>query len=320
MNERPWVSKIPSLKESVEKEILFPTDEEEGGGIVYLAWRTSNLLWRDFKEKEALDVLFTYLTESAVSPLLKEMVEIEDPYCGSVSFEVTDTVEPSIYFHFDNISTKKLSLIKEKFFDVLSNVIKTGIDMKRMKSIIQRKKVNFLNDFEEEPHRNFSHYLINYFLYQTKIEDLEEAFKEVERLDLFEKEESKYWIDLLLEYIIDKKYVCIIGKPSIEFGEKQQDEEDDRIEKQINDLGDDKLDELEEILEENMKKNNIPVPENILKSFKIPDTNSIKFIPVYTYRSNEVPKTDDSKRLQMHLNDENQDIPIFIQFDRIFYN
>jgi Zn-dependent M16 (insulinase) family peptidase len=41
--EKPWSTPIPKLEASVEKEILFPSDEDEGGGIVLMGWKEPNL-------------------------------------------------------------------------------------------------------------------------------------------------------------------------------------------------------------------------------------------------------------------------------------
>ena len=50
---------------------------------------------------------------------------------------------------FSNIETENIKEVKPKFYEVLDDVLKTGIDMKRMKSILnrEREKVCFFFEF-----------------------------------------------------------------------------------------------------------------------------------------------------------------------------
>lgn len=77
------------------------------------------------------------------------------------------------------------------------------------------------------------------------------------------------------------------GKPSAEFAEQQTEEETNRIEKQRTDLGEKKLEELQKELDDAMAKNDVPVPKELLESFKIPSASTIKFINVVTARNND---------------------------------
>jgi len=105
---------------------------------------------------------------------------------------------------------------------------------------------------------------------------------------LFNKSFSKK----LLRYIIELPCVSIIGIPSSDFGNKLSEEQKKRIEKQVEDLGETGLEELSKKLELAKEKNEQPIPNEILESFKVPDVKSISFIPVSTYRSNEKPNDE----------------------------
>ncbi len=81
-----------------------------------------------------------------------------------------------------------------------------------------------------------------------------------------------------------------MGKPSAEFAEQLAKQEEERIEKQIETLGEEKLKELEKCLEEATKANNIPIPSNIIENFPVPNIDSIPFINVITGRNDSEGK------------------------------
>jgi Zn-dependent M16 (insulinase) family peptidase len=83
---RPWTSVVPSLDTSVTTQVEFPTDDEETGSAT-IAWRTTAFNY--FEHQTAIDILFEYLTKGALSPLQQQLVEIEDPYCSDVSFDIS---------------------------------------------------------------------------------------------------------------------------------------------------------------------------------------------------------------------------------------
>ena len=119
-------------------------------------------------------MLWQYLTDTSVSPLRKELVDIPDPYCAqlqtgfaenSVFLQVylpspthlttlitaislhppTTTNLFSQYLKFQNAPSDKLALLKDKVFEVLQNVHKGGIDMHRLTSVIQRLRLRVHN-------------------------------------------------------------------------------------------------------------------------------------------------------------------------------
>jgi Zn-dependent M16 (insulinase) family peptidase len=71
-HSRPWVASPPlkPITKSIETVVDFP-DDDESIGSVYIAWRGPK--YSEHLELAALDVLSTYLTESAVALLEKEV-------------------------------------------------------------------------------------------------------------------------------------------------------------------------------------------------------------------------------------------------------
>ena len=99
-SERPWVNcPVPPMDLTMEgvippttttnttkipkpKEILFPS-EDESRGTISIGWRAPPYSSRTTRFR--LSLLWTYLTESATSPLQKAFVECDEPLCADVS-------------------------------------------------------------------------------------------------------------------------------------------------------------------------------------------------------------------------------------------
>lgn len=84
-------------------------------------------------------MLGTYLTNSATAPLMKEYVEIADPLCTYVYF-AEDTragrVEMPVYV--GGVPVAELDGFDERLVKSLKKIVVDGLDMERMKMIIDR--------------------------------------------------------------------------------------------------------------------------------------------------------------------------------------
>ena len=65
----------------VPKAVPFPS-EDESTGVVSMAWRGP--AYADQQAWAMLRLLWSYLTDSAVAPLTKGMVEIDAPFCSRI--------------------------------------------------------------------------------------------------------------------------------------------------------------------------------------------------------------------------------------------
>lgn len=103
--ERPWQSLIPPLVESADLELPYPA-EDEAVGMVRVGWRgpkakVSEAVWRgqsalavsppphtpatqDRYKLTAVETLLSYLCDTSVAPLQKNMVEVALPFCSKV--------------------------------------------------------------------------------------------------------------------------------------------------------------------------------------------------------------------------------------------
>ena len=81
--ERPFTRPILPLTENIEQSVFFPSDQEEStNGFVAIAWRGPNI--NELKELVALDLLFSYLSESSISPLHEHFID-KKGYCSKIS-------------------------------------------------------------------------------------------------------------------------------------------------------------------------------------------------------------------------------------------
>jgi Zn-dependent M16 (insulinase) family peptidase len=83
--KRPWIDTMskepPVITETKIHMVEFPEEDEGVGEVV---WQFVGPEWQDFDTQKALDILSIYLTDSSVSPLYQNLVEIEKPYCTSL--------------------------------------------------------------------------------------------------------------------------------------------------------------------------------------------------------------------------------------------
>lgn len=86
------------------------------------------------------------------------------------------------------------------------------------------------------------------------------------------------WLDILKKYFVENPYVTVLGKPSQKLYESQKVENAERTKQYREKYGEEGLRKLQEILDTAQKKNNTPVPEDVLKEFSSPDLSKIKFI------------------------------------------
>ncbi|KAI7904653.1 Metalloenzyme, LuxS/M16 peptidase-like protein [Cokeromyces recurvatus] len=314
--QRPWISTgdFPNLEKNIEETVLF-ADEDESMGTVLIAW--NGPMCNEFLKQKELEVLNVYLTDSPVSVLQKEFVEIEDALCTDVYFHITDHLKSSLMFTASSVPIEEMEHFPIKFFDTLRRLVDTNdIDMTRMATVIEKERLKLLNSAETDAHDTAALVAITDFLYGSPDgENLKEAVKDQDYLNILSKYTVSDWLNVIKRWYLDAPHVTLYGKPSAEFADQQTEEETNRIEKQRADLGDKRLEELQRELEDAKAKNDVPVPKEILEDFKIPSASTIQFINVITARNNDSTL---SNKVQEHINkDDSADVPLFIQFDHI---
>lgn len=175
---------------------------------------------------QALDILETYLTDSAVAILKKEMVEIEDPYCTckcilcrkmfmrpfwnyshiacvstriAVNFYTSQRIRIEIRLDFDSVPVEKLEEIEPKFFSILEKIATEGFDMDRMAAVIKREKLKLLDRLETD-HMALAWPCLIHFLYGKKDDsDLASFVNDLDNLDAVAKFDNATWVKYLRE-------------------------------------------------------------------------------------------------------------------------
>ncbi|XP_070567442.1 uncharacterized protein C05D11.1-like isoform X2 [Ptychodera flava] len=279
---RPWQSAVPPLDGAVCKVVPYSSDDETNG-MVYMGWRGPKA--KDLYMMSANSILLEYLTDTAVAPLQREFVELDDPYCSKVKYSIIENSESCFYMKLDNVPKVKLPLIKDKMISVLSNIANgtEAIDMKRMASIIHKQILESLNNMEERPHDTFAFIIIGDALYGDIQEDLEGRLNQVSDFKKLMKEPTEFWTTMLDEIYVKPTTVTIIGEPSKTLMKEMADAEKERVAKQQEELGENGLKEKEEGLEKATEQNEIEAPTEMVSSLDVPDTSSIHFHPIKRY-------------------------------------
>ncbi|CAJ0749263.1 9193_t:CDS:10 [Entrophospora sp. SA101] len=191
-----------------------------------------------------------------------------------------DQITTTIQAMFSNVPTKELETVSTKIFELYNRVVhKDGIDMERMNTLIKRIKLQNLEIYDQ---------LLKF--------------------------DQKNWIELLKKYYLDNPSIILLGKPSAKFAEKLSKDEEERVEKQRKDLGPENLKKLKEKLEEAKRKNDVPVPKEVMEKIPTPNVDNISFIKVLTGRNKPYGKFNNT--VQSHLDKDNSvDLPYFTQFD-----
>lgn len=292
---RPWQSPVPPLEASVTKDVEYPCDDDDSG-MIFMGWRGPSCM-TDFQSSISISILFSYLNESAVSPLQQAFVELEDPYCCDISLNIIENSISCMYLCFVSIPKEKFNLIQPRLFQVLKAVASSPqeFDLDRMKSIIHRKKMQILSALENSPHQHVFGAVVGAFLYGQVETDLDVRLNTISFIEqLFEKD-AHFWCELLEKYFISSHCVTIIGKPSVELRKSIAEEEKTRVEERMNKLGLSKLAEKAKELDEAQAFNSIPPPPEMLRDVPIPSTENISFYSIRRFTAENTPEIDAAK-------------------------
>ncbi|SGY31172.1 BQ5605_C002g01214 [Microbotryum silenes-dioicae] len=305
------------LTETVE----FP-EQDESVGEIMLSW--IGVRANDFVHDLALEVLGEYLTDSPVSPLYKQFVEVDEPACTDISFYAS-TEDPTILtVYLSAVPAELLKTLDATFKAFLKTLCEGDVDMERMESVLKRQKLQLLESIETNAADMLSTNILADAIFGP--EDGSELGKSMDTMAYYRQLEgwsSAQWIALLEKYYVNAPNVTIIGRPSAALADQLAKEEKQRVAATVKRLGPEGLAELGKKLETAQAENDRPIPSDIISNFKVPDVEGIDWIKVESARSagvaKEVGPVSDNQ-VQKHVDQDGSKVPLFVQYDHINSN
>lgn len=169
---RPWQTPVAPLAESKTLKIVYPADEEDCG-LLDVAWRGPKAT-SEYAELTACSVLLRYLSDTSVSPLQREFIEIENPYASRVGYNIAENSVSLLYIGFENVILDKMDAIFPKLMKILEKIAsgEEKIDMKRMGSVLERYILESLRNLESNPHDDVAFHVIGDVLYGEVAQDV----------------------------------------------------------------------------------------------------------------------------------------------------
>ncbi|THH28068.1 hypothetical protein EUX98_g6115 [Antrodiella citrinella] len=324
--KRPFVetnsAKRNNIPKTIAKSIEFPEKDESVGELqINFMGPAPNA----FLERKALDILGTYLTSSAVAPLNKEFIEIEEPLCTYIYFgEDVAATRIDLPIYIGSVPTEHLDTFHEKLQACFKRIVEEGIDMKRMAMVIDRDERQLRSKVESSKGDTFSGTVISDFLYgAANGSDLAPALDEITQYNDVRKWTNAQWLELFKKYYIDPPCVIVRGKPSASMAERLEKDEKARVAKQKESLGPEGLAKVEKELEAAKKDHDQEIPTKVLLNFPVPDVKSIAWIPVQSLQQpgkgsgRAAPKQVDNEALEKHIAADGSPSSFFVQYDHV---
>uniref|UniRef100_A0A1I8BWY8 Peptidase_M16_C domain-containing protein n=1 Tax=Meloidogyne hapla TaxID=6305 RepID=A0A1I8BWY8_MELHA len=280
---RPFSSRTPAIQRK-DDEVICPADDDSIG-LVEISWLGPK--GSDVYKNRALLLLFDYLTDTSGAPLKRDFVQIDDPFCSSVSISLIEQTDCEIVASFDDVPTTKLNQIRDRFFSktVVDHSNIDTFDMERLRFMIDQQMRSFRLKMENSPHSFIADAIIGHQLYGPSDEneqqkDLEERLQELQILKKLRDEPAEFWHSLFTE-TFKQNCICVIGKPSIEAVDELMEKEKARLDAQIKRLGKEGLQEKAKILSDAVAENKANQPTSeVLKDLIVKDLESFRLIPV----------------------------------------
>lgn len=127
------------------------------------------------------------------------------------------------------------------------------------------------------------------------------------------------WADC--RWWIDNPHICILGRPSAQLAKDLEKNEIARIEAQKKKLGKEGLANLKRKLEQAQEENDTPIPPELIRKFKVPRIDNVKFINTVNavYNPLSSPSTNRNE-VEKYLDSDPSDHPINLVFSHTSTN
>jgi Zn-dependent M16 (insulinase) family peptidase len=324
--KRPFVETTTANSLSIPKSEEFVVqfmEEDESSGMVMTTWLGPAP--NDYVTDLAMDVLSSYLTESATAPLQKEFVEIAEPFTTHIGFMSEPRVNKAeMTMYAMGVPRKHLNDLPTLILNKLADIVKNqDIDMERMALVLRRERRNTLSNAEQHISSALSNGVIQDFLYGEKDgKDLPKTFNDLEDFSVLDKWTAKDWANLIDQYLVTPARINMIGKPSAKLSAEIEKAEKERVAEQKEKYGPEGLKKLAEELEAAKEASDVPVPESILTSIPATQPADLTWIPVET-AINKAPGDNvksDTGAVQAYIDADGETLPYQTHFAHIASN
>ena len=308
---RPWEGEVPRLEVGREISVSYPADEEDNG-MVYVAWRGPSSVTSLYKMFATM-ILMEYLTETSVSPLQARFVEVENPLASSVGYSFIENAESCVYLSFENVPLAKLPEVAPELRKALEGLVSgdTAWDSARLRTVVNRRVLEQRSQVENSPHDAVAFMVIGDLLYGHSVEDLDMRLNGADQFRKMLDEPDSFWLKMIEDMMIKAPSVVVQGLPSKKLQAEMREQEENRVKKQKEQLGEDGLAKKKAELAAAMEMNEALAPDSLLTSVPIPSSDSILFHKVTSVNTNSPDQLEDFDLKQM---------PVFFQFDQISSN
>ncbi|KAG5342382.1 hypothetical protein C0989_002217 [Termitomyces sp. Mn162] len=251
-------------------------------------------------------------TPSANRPTIKETIK------KTVQFPERDEIT-----YIGSVPTEHLDKFDVKLRNSFQRIVKEGIDMERMAMVLNREERQLRSKLESSKGDTFSGSIITDFLYgAVDGSDLKDSMDDIKQFDDLRSWSSELWTSLLQKYYIDTHPIVILGKPSAVLAETLEQDEKNRVSRQIEELGSEGLKKAAAELEAAKAEHDQPIPTDMLTSFPVPDVKSIAWIPVKSVQEIGAGRVSQrlassSTDLEKYISSDGSPLPFFVQYDHV---
>lgn len=274
---RPFVdSKLtnaPSpLKENTYSLVEFPDSSEESGQIL-IAWLGPGV--KDTVNDTALEVINMYLTMPDAGKLERKFIAVEkESALASHAYASVDSyLVSAVNLWLTNVPSSLSDTAPQQIVDYLEKELIEELDMNLIKQSVRNLYDNFILSAENS-WQVLGNIAVMDFMYgdESTFVPWMAGGEEFETLMNWTDED---WIKFIKEFVVTPPKACIFGKPSRELSNKI-DKEKKRTRKEIKKTHD--IEEAGRKLDEALKKNERPVPNELLEKYHTPNFANIPFI------------------------------------------
>jgi len=313
--KRPWVEskQTPPIKKSIVETSLFPEEDESQGEILITYLGPS---CNDTIEATAMTSLLMYLAGSSASVLENVIVEREQ-LASAVYFFTTDRPDIVVQFILSGVESSKLEEASNRFFALVKETAAKELNMVYMRAIVAREKRG-QKAAAEDSTSFFSGGVITYFLFdkhgkESTLKDLG-TLKDLEVLETWS---DRQWRDFLERWLGNANSITLHGKPSAALSKKLKEDEEVRVKKRKEALGEKGLKELDGKLEHAKAENSKEVPKEMLRQHTVADPG-INFINTTTARAGLAKdRKSEGNSIQKLIDRDHAKFPLYLHYEHV---